>query len=391
MERVVIKIGIVLNYKAAEKKKDELFNMKSKEYLKSANDPEYRKYTIKKGNKILVPDDVAIGMYIENLPQNDQFEIIVDYITPAEISLRRFKQNDIVFVIIYDLLECFHLGSKKNYQNYKHALKNSGNVYPPYAYQKFINNKCNYYSYLKKKDIVVAPTQCITKYKWYTRDTDSYVNKLIKKVEHNKWDSIIAKPVYGQESLDFEKFKSKPECQREESCGKPVCKNSLVCQKGRLKKYLNKNIPKYKSIIIQEYIPGFDEKNPEYRTFFIDGIYAYTIVTTDHYAYKPKQEGGTYNVPQSDWNYLMKFTQQVMENLPKFDLPGLHRNPILTRIDVGTGLPGVPKTFFVNEVEFVPSLYIEKTDFPVIEEIAHSLIFVAMEYRFANKEVKVKF
>ena len=32
MERVVIKIGIVLNYKAAEKKKDELFSIKDIRY-----------------------------------------------------------------------------------------------------------------------------------------------------------------------------------------------------------------------------------------------------------------------------------------------------------------------------------------------------------------------
>jgi hypothetical protein len=79
-----------------------------------------------------------------------------------------------------------------------------------------------------------------------------------------------------------------------------------------------------------------------------------------------------------------------MNSLPKFNLPGLNKSPILTRIDVGTGLKDVPKSFFVNEVEFVPSLYIEDQNFPVVEEIAESLLGVAFEYHFSG-EPKVKF
>ena len=79
-----------------------------------------------------------------------------------------------------------------------------------------------------------------------------------------------------------------------------------------------------------------------------------------------------------------------MDSLPKFDLKS--KSPILTRIDIGSGLEGVPYTFFVNEVEFVPSLYIEDQDFPVVEEIAKSLLQTAFEYHFARSlPVKVKF
>jgi hypothetical protein len=369
---ISIKIGIVLNYKNAEKKKDELFTINSKDYLKDTE----KKYTI--NGK--VPADVAIGMYIKHFfPNTDDFKIVIDFIEPEQISLKRFKQNCINFVIIYDLLECFHLGSKANFAKFKDALKNADNVYPPYAYQKFINNKCTYYKYLSQKKIPVAPTHCITKQKWLTRDSDAYTNKLINKIQNNKWESFIAKPVYGQESKDFAKF------MKVEGCG-----NDEFCNKTRLQKYLAKNIPKYKSIIIQEYIPGFDKDNPEYRLYFIDGIYAYCVVTTNDLVETPKQEGGKYSVKKSDWDYLMKFGKHVMNSLPKFNLPGLNKNPILTRIDVGTGLHDVPKSFFVNEVEFVPSLYIEDQNFPVVEEIAKSLVEVAFEYHF-NGEPKVKF
>ena len=364
-----IKIGIVLNYKNAEKKKDELYcSSKNRPWLNL--DDSIKDFTIMRKNKRCVPADVAIGIYLESY-KDPEIQIKVDYITPDDISIARFKSNDIVFIIIYDLLEAFHLSDKSKFENFKHTLKNSPNVYPPYNYQKFINNKCTYYRYLADKKIPVAPTHCITKEKWVKRDSESYVNKLISKVNHNKWESIIAKPVYGQESKDFAKFKD--------------------LNKNRIKNYLSKNIPKYKSIIIQEYIPGFDKDNPEIRTYFIDGIYAYSVVTTKYLVETPTQEGGKYKIPTNHWNYLMKFSKKVMDSLPKLNLPGLHRNPILTRIDIGSGLKDVPYTYFVNEVEFVPSLYIEDQNFPVVEEIAKSLLKVAFLYYIKPLPIKVKF
>ena len=371
-----IRIGIVLNYKVAEKKKDELFELDSFDWLQRGYSSEYRKFTILRKKKLCVPADVAIGMYIES-----KYNIPVDYITPDEISVSRFKKNDIVLIVIYDLLESFHLSNKSKFYNFKKVLQQSKNVYPPYEYQKFINNKCKYYKYLSEKNIPVAPTHCITKKKWYSRDTEKYVDKLVSKVESNKWDSIIAKPVYGQESKDFQKFMSKKKCES--------CPSSLELQKGSLKKYLNKNVPKYKSIIIQEYIPGFDAENPEIRTYFIDGIYAYSVVTTQTIVEKPIQEGGKYSISPEKWKYLMKFSQKVMDSLPKFNLPGLYRNPILTRIDIGSGLHDVPHGYFVNEVEFVPSLYIEDQDFPVVQQIAESLVPVAELYK--QGKIKVAF
>ena len=190
-----MKIGIVLNYKKAEKKKDELLSLNSRKnpWLKLGKEDKYKNHVITVNYKKYVPADVAIGLYLES-----HFDIEVDYITPEEISTRRFKKNDIVFIIIYDLLESFHLSDPETFKKYKNALKNSPNIYPPYKYQKFINNKCSYYEFLTKKGIPVAPTFCITKEKWYTKSPQNYVKNLLKKVKSKKWDSIITKPVYGQ-------------------------------------------------------------------------------------------------------------------------------------------------------------------------------------------------
>ena len=56
-------------------------------------------------------------------------------------------------MIIYDLLEAFHVEPKKVYDKLVNALKKSKNIYPPYDYQKYINDKCLYYGDLEKKKI----------------------------------------------------------------------------------------------------------------------------------------------------------------------------------------------------------------------------------------------
>ena len=283
--------------------------------------------------------------------------------------------------------------NRSKFEIYKHALKTCKNVYPPYEYQKFINNKCTYYKYLADKKIPVAPTHCITKEKWFKRDNEMYVNKIIKKVKRNGWDSIITKPVYGQESKDFAKFVT-PKKEETDECDGDFCGKTQAGQsnKKKLQKYLSKNIPKYKAIVIQEYIPGFDKSNPEFRMYFLDGIYAYCVVTTDSIVEQPSQEGGKFKVSADKWDYLMWFSKKVMDSLPKFKLPGLLKNPILTRIDIGSGLEDVPFSFFINEVEFVPSLYIEdNNDFPVVEHIAMSLLEVGMQYYTQKLPIKVIF
>ena len=396
-----LKIGIVLNYKKAEMKKDELISLNSKKmnWIKIGKNREYSKYVIYRNEKPFVAADVAMGLYIESTFPG----VIVDYIMPDEISTRRFKKNDVVFVIIYDLLESFHLSNKTKFNKFKCALKNSKNVYPPYDYQKFINNKCMYYKYLANRDIPVAPTHCISKQKWYIKDPEKYVTNLLKRIKHNKWESVITKPVYGQESKDFAKFlacDNLPQSCKNLDCGKcGECGNtgklSLICQKKNMLKYLSKNIPKYGSIVLQEYIKGFDKSNPEIRTYFINGKYRYSIVTTSTKVGRPVQEGGRFKIPDKNWKYLKKLAQHVMDTLPKLDLPGMLENPILTRIDIGSGLENVPFSYFVNEVEFVPSLYIDDQPYPVVQEISESLIAVAIEYRHAkmngNLPIKTEF
>ena len=112
-----LKIGIVLNYKNAEKKKDELYCVDKYPWLKMAIESKYNELTILNNKKKLcVPADVGIGLFLESLNRDPSVKITVDYITPDDISLARFNKNDIVFVVIYDLLESFHLANKSKFE-----------------------------------------------------------------------------------------------------------------------------------------------------------------------------------------------------------------------------------------------------------------------------------
>ena len=87
-----LRIGIVLNYKKAEQKKDELYSVNKYPWLKSANDPKYKDLVITKPRKNgkYVPADVAIGLFLESLPQNEEIKIIIDV-------LKQIKKQKIIY------------------------------------------------------------------------------------------------------------------------------------------------------------------------------------------------------------------------------------------------------------------------------------------------------
>ena len=325
----MINIGIVITDPRSERKKQELVvYSKKRPWCKNIK----LKYMVNRKGVLSIPGDIAIGYYIMYKYKN----VKVDFIRPSEISVRRFHSNDLVFIIIYDLLESFHT-DRINFENFKRTLKNCRNVYPDYRYQKMINNKCSYYKFLEKEKINVVPTFCVSSETSSKEGLQKVVNKLFEKVKYNGWKKFIAKPVYGQESSDFRKFTP----------------NNTVS----VKKYLTNAFKKYPGIIFQEYIEGFDKENPEYRMYFVGNKYVYTIITTATVVDRPKAERG--NFKENNLKRYKTFSRKVLKKLPDVIVDGVKLPRLLTRIDVSCCLEG-PKSIFVNELEFVPSLYIEE-------------------------------
>ena len=118
-------------------------------------------------------------------------------------------------------------------------------------------------------------------------------------------------------------------------------------------------------------------------TNIINGKYKYSIITTTNTTTRPIEEGGTKKLPF--YKYLLKFGKKVMKMLPSLIIDGKEEYPILTRIDVGSGLEAAPHGLFVNELEFVPSLYIEEHPFPIDAWIGDAMVKTAKVYAAAEK------
>lgn len=114
-----MRIGILLTRKKQELKKEEVININDKRrpWLKYASD----ELTVKSKGNTFIPDDAAIGMYLETQFKN----VIVDYILPKDITPKRLNQNDLNFMIIYDLLESYHNEPRNVFLKLKNTLKKS--------------------------------------------------------------------------------------------------------------------------------------------------------------------------------------------------------------------------------------------------------------------------
>ena len=360
-----LRIGILLTEKEAERKKDELVNIKytKRPWLKRIFDKAlHEKLYVNRKGKACVGGDTSIGFYI--LDGWDNVEI--DFILPTEISEERLHSNCINFMLIYDLLESFHTDKTgKNFEALKKTLKSCKNVYPPIEYQEFINNKCSYIKHLNDNDKSVIDTKCImNKSMMPTKNvTEKFVNKkcaeLKSYIDEKNWGEFIKKPVYGQESIGFKYFKKFDD--------------------KIIKKCIKDDLGKYPGIIFQKYIDGFDKESPEIRMYYIGDTYKYSVITTNSKVKIPnyKDENGTLVVgPMEE---LKRFSKSVVKSLPDINVNGVKLPRLLTRIDISCQ-KDFAKPWYVNEVEFVPSLYIQ--DINIIPEVClgDQMIKIATEF-----------
>merc|ERR1719265_1274770 len=143
-------------------------------------------------------------------------------------SLERLKRNDLNFLLIYDLLEAFHTDKspkKAIYNALKRCLQKAENIFPPRAYQELIYSKIKYYNYMRDHCISIAPTLTMTNEEYKKLGHDEAVASVLGHIRRENWGRFIAKPVYGQESIDATFFQP--------------------TQQTRLKKYLSRCMQKY--------------------------------------------------------------------------------------------------------------------------------------------------
>lgn len=90
---------------------------------------------------------------------------------------------------------------------------------------------------------------------------------------------------------------------------------------------------------------------------------------------RPKSEGGGTVFPMEA---LKKATRNVISKLPKVVVRGKELPKLLTRCDMGFIVNGKQVEPWVNEVEFVPGLYIDEQPFLIDKALGDKMVEIAL-------------
>lgn len=345
----MVRIGVLLTHSKQEWKKGELFDC-TEEWTKQIakkfvfNQDEGKH---KRNGKFGIPTDVLTGSYIQHSLQEK--DVNVDLITPQEVSKERLASNDLNFLLVYDDLEAFHTDKsvdKVHFKKFRKCLSEAKNVYPPRKYQEFVYSKINYYNYLQQKKVSVLPTFTMTVEEYRKFGHSTAVDKVLEFHQRECTNNVIGKPVLGQEGKDIEWFNGE--------------------DRVLLSAYIQRNMKKYPGLVFQKMVEGFGntQKSPELRMYYLGDDYKYSICAGAYASvkdkvtrfYRPDTEGGTLKAPMKK---LKLATKKILKKLPPMVMPNGARLPrLITRLDMGYLQDGKYAPF-VNEVEFVPSLYAE--------------------------------
>lgn len=279
---------------------------------------------VKKDGKMYTSDDISVAYYIKDKIRMSGSISVISLLD--ENAKEKLLANDVNFLLIYDILEAFHTLPSEVFKKCKKLLQ-LPNVFPPYSYQSFINHKNIYYDYLRSKGIPVLPFVYVSE-KEFDNDKEGAIERILQMPKGDD-DKIIGKPIFGQDSIDYYEF-------------------NPPLREDRIEAYMERIFKLYDGCIFQPYISGF-KTNGEHKIYFIGDkpIYGVHLIKgEDPRPFSPHEE------PE-----VMEFAQNAFDVLPPVVYKGYTSQRLLTRIDVGCCYG--PHKYFVSEVEFVPSLFMD--------------------------------
>lgn len=347
-----MRIGIICTSIVEECVKDEVLRCedRNRPWLKNVQG---RHMIVHKGKKC-TSDDYAVGYYIKSAYK----DVEIQFMNPRTMTLAQLHKNDLNFLLIFDILEAFHIEPYKQYNRFASLMSRTKNIYPSFEYQSFINRKSVYYRYLKNKNIPMVPFFSVTKTDW-KKNPEEMAQSVLRKAKRQKWERIIAKPDFGQEKIDFKKFH--PDVTKE-----------------RLMAFMERIFKVYPGVIFQKYVPGFDTGGiREFRAYFVGDKYRYTIITTatSDLAHRPIEEGGTYKSPY--FGRVKNLAKKVLKVLPDIVVAGVKMDRLLTRVDMAVLANG---TLYVNECEMVPSCYAPNTSVMIDRELGDQVVKLTTKF-----------
>lgn len=350
----MVRVGILLTDPDWERQKCELFQYRKRdpdEFPWNKYIPEeevlerrYPQYARVIKTPYGVATDRVVGSFIMHAFKNEDVE--VDFIRPKDITMARLRSNDLNFIMIYDILEAFHMDftkKKSHFNQVKKCLMTAKNIFPPYPYQQFINSKIAYYKYFKEQGVNIIPTVTMTAGEYKQLGHKKAAQKVLDHVRSEEWDQFIAKPEYGQESRDLKFFKSKPG--------------------QKFDAHLKYAMKKYPGVIFQKANINFGKKkeNAEVRHFYCGDKYNHTMIGWGDSTRSPEMSNDEKaTLKKMQLGLLRRFSRGVLKKMPGIVMPNGVRLPrLVTRVDMGYAVNGKIEPF-VNEVEFCPSYYVEE-------------------------------
>jgi len=245
-----------------------------------------------------------------------------------------------------------------------------------------------YYNHFKQVGIPIAPTHTLTRDE-FTKQialekaagaeegaTDRVISKILATIKRENWGKFIAKPVLGQESKSCRTFRH--------------CEN---LQK-MFTKYVVTTLKKYPGLIFQKFIHGFGKSVdvPEVRTYWVGQEYQFSMIATKEKVYclageggKPqgRKQNGVMRLPKTanieTLKSIAKRVINVLESKVTTTSDGVALPLLMTRVDMGVMRDGKFNPW-VNEVEYVPSYYVEDHTYPIDETVAKQCVVIAKKF-----------
>jgi len=301
--------------------------------------------------------DVAIAMTVKlNYPG-----VTVDIILPKDISLSRFKKNDINFVVGYDYINAVNddpwikkfegeKGNKKVLDLYKNK---ESKLFPPYEHMNFIWDKKKYLTKFKRAGIPINPTIFIK--------GNISIPKLLAQVGSYKWSDFIIKPIGGTTSYGVGIFNLK------KVLGEPT----------KLMDYFTENGEFYNEFLVQPLIKGF-KQHGEIKSYWINGEFSYAVNILDRGEDNYKVQDV---IDEKVLSKCKEIGEKVIKTIPKLKMMGKTTIPVSTRIDLTCCLDNKPlksMKFYVNEIEEggIAGTYLDfkNVKYPAVEVLADSFV-----------------
>ena len=341
--KVAKKIGIIVGIND-----DECMNYKLYPVLKNIP-KEIQELSEKNGKP---SSDVSIAYLSQQKNKNKH----IDILTANDINVETFKEYD----MIIGLFEATNLSINEGYDEFKRYLsvarKSGVRFYPNPDFIDFAAHKFKWIKHLEKNNIPVLDTIAIRNDKGIT-----YAKDILKQVEKKKWGEFITKPEVSAYSVGFKKWKP----------------NTTPSQ---LQKYISDNYEDNMGdkILVQRYVKEFHDFH-EIRTYWINNTYRYSIGTIIEHSNTlsdgrlnilydlPKNEGG--NIEMRVMKKLKYWGRKTLKCIP-------HDTSLIVRIDFGCCIDNRKncRDYFVNEIEYMPNVFCNKTKYPVISEMAKNII-----------------